>query len=130
MEYDTRLTASAGGALVLMQPEICRNYNYYYDIEALGNRVTECGRFRQAAALDDGRVVGVRLEAGEAEVAVVGGEVLYRAAPGESITGVAAGAARIAVTTLRAGCGPSFSSRRQGGSRAVGRCDQAFAAHR
>jgi len=103
VEYDTRLTASAGGALVLMQPEICRNYNYYYDIEALGNRVTECGRFRQAAALDDGRVVGVRLEAGEAEVAVVGGEVLYRAAPGEAITGVAAGAARIAVTTLRAG---------------------------
>ncbi len=103
VEYDTRLTASAGGALVLMQPEICRNYNYYYDIEALGNRVTECGRFRQAAALDDGRVVGVRLEAGAAEVAVVGGEVLYRAAPGESITGVAAGAARIAVTTLRAG---------------------------
>ncbi len=103
VEYDTRLAASAGGALVVLQPEICRNYNYYYDVEARGNRVTECGRFRHAAALDDGRVVGVRIDAGQAEAAVVGGEVLYRAAPGESITGVAARGTRVALTTLRAG---------------------------
>jgi hypothetical protein len=103
VEQDARLAASAEGKVVLAQPEICRNYNYYYDLHLLESdeRITECGRYRYAAPLDDGRIAAVRIQSGIAEVVMVGGEVLYRAAPGESVTGIAAKGSSVAITTLR-----------------------------
>jgi len=108
VELDARLSASPRGSLLLAQPEICGNYNYYYDLNRVGpdgslKRLTECGRYRLAAPLDDGRAVGVRTENGLAQVATLEGEVLYRAAAGESITGVAASGASVFVTRLRDG---------------------------
>ena len=48
----------ADGTVLIAQPEICRNYNYYYDLYALspsGNkqRKTECGRYRRAVWLGE-----------------------------------------------------------------------------
>jgi len=108
VEPDARLTASAGGVLLLAQPEICSNYNYYYDLhrvdpDGASKRLTECGRYRLAAPLDDGRSVAVQIEQGLAEVVVIGGGALYQAAPGESITGVAARGTQVVATTLRDG---------------------------
>jgi hypothetical protein len=108
VESDVRLAASPGGDLILVQPEICGNYNYYYDLERLSpdgkaRRLGECGRYRLAAPLDDGRTVAVQMESGHAEAVVLGGGAFYRAAPGESITGVAAKDSRFVITTLRDG---------------------------
>jgi hypothetical protein len=108
VEQDARLSASPGGNLVLAQPEICRNYNYYYDLHRVAadgslKRLTECGRLRLAAPLDDGRTAAVRVENGLAQVVMLGGEVLYRAAAGESVTGIAARGSSVVVTTLRDG---------------------------
>jgi hypothetical protein len=108
VETDVRLAASPGGDLLLVQPEICGNYNYYYDLERIGadgkaRRLGECGRYRLAAPLDDGRTVAVQMENGQAEAVVLGGGAFYRAAPGESITGIAASGSRFVVTTLRDG---------------------------
>jgi len=111
VEPGTRLAALPGGELLLSQPEICNNYNYYYDLYRLGpggglTRVTECGRFRFAAPLDDGRIVAIRVVNGEAEVVVLNREgaverSLYRAAPGEALTGLAARGETVVVTSLR-----------------------------
>jgi hypothetical protein len=108
VEQDARLAASPGGSVVLAQPDICGNYNYYYDLYRVApdgglKRLTECGRYRLAAPLDDGRTVGVRIESGHAEVITIGGATLYRTAAGESITGVAARGERVIVTALRDG---------------------------
>ncbi|HEV3008296.1 MAG TPA: hypothetical protein VGX52_04620 [Burkholderiales bacterium] len=108
VEQDARLSVSAGGSLLLAQPEICRNYNYYYDLNRIAadgsvKRLTECGRYRLAAPLDDGRTVAVRMESGLAQVVMLDGEVLYRAAAGESVTGVAAKGASVVMTSLRDG---------------------------
>jgi hypothetical protein len=85
VEQDARLSASPAGSVLLAQPEICRNYNYYYDLSRIdadgrSRRLTDCGRYRLAAALDDGRAVAVKMDDGIAEVVVVGGGALYRAA--------------------------------------------------
>ncbi|HMH17007.1 MAG TPA: hypothetical protein VK572_02560, partial [Burkholderiales bacterium] len=111
VESGTRLAALPDGALLLSQPEICNNYNYYYDLYRLDpdgtlSRVTECGRFRFAAPLDDGRIVAIRVVNGEAEVVLLNsrGELersLYRAAPGEALTGLAAMGEIAVVTSLR-----------------------------
>ncbi len=111
IEPGTRLAAFPGGELLLSKPEICSNYNYHYDLYRLGpdgalGRVTECGRFRFAAPLDDGRIVAIRVVNGEAEVVLLNsrGELersLYRAAPGESLTGLAAKGGTLVVTSLR-----------------------------
>src|SRR5258707_14163607 len=71
VESGTRLAAFPDGELLLSQPEICNNYNYYYDLYRLGpggrlSRLTRCARFRFAAPNPDGRnaaVRGVRREA-------------------------------------------------------------------
>jgi hypothetical protein len=110
VEYDARLAASSDGGVVLAQPEICRNYNYYYDLHRVAadgslKRLTDCSRLRFAAPLDDGRIVALRIESGQGEVVMLGGEVLYRAAPGEALTGVAAKGSLVAVTSLRDGRG-------------------------
>ena len=106
VEQDARVTVSANGNAVLVQPEICRNYNYYYDVHRVAadgglKRLSECGRYRLAAPLDDGRVVAIKSESGQAQVVTLDGEVLYRGAPGEALTGVAAKDGMVVVTSLR-----------------------------
>jgi hypothetical protein len=108
VEQDARLAASPGGTLLLAQPEICGNYNYYYDLNRVAadgrvERLTECSRYRFAAPLDDGRTVALRVQDGRAEVVLLPGEVLYRAGPGESVTGLAARDSVVALTSLRDG---------------------------
>ena len=109
----TRLAAFGDGSLLLSRPEICGNYNYYYDLYRLGprgglRRLTSCGRFRFAAPLDDGRIAAIRVLNGEAEVVLLdskGGleRSLYRAAPREELTGLAARGETAVVTSLRDG---------------------------
>src|SRR5438034_389779 len=111
VESGTRLAALPDGDLLLSKPEICNNYNYYYDLYRLGpggrlRRLTECGRFRFAAPLEDGRIVAIRVLNGEAEVVLLNsrGELersLYRAATGEALTGLAAKGGTAVVTSLR-----------------------------
>ena len=106
VEQDARIAAAGAGALVLAEPDICGNYNYYYDLHSVGadgtlKRLTQCGRYRHAALLDDGRAVGARVESGEGQIAVIGGEVLYRAPSGEAITGLAARGSLVVFTALR-----------------------------
>jgi hypothetical protein len=111
VEPGTRLAALPDGALLLSQPEICDNYNYYYDLYRLDpggrlDRLTECGRFRFAAPLEDGRIAAIRVVRGEAEVVLLnsrGGveRALYRAAPGEALTGIAGMRGTVVVTSLR-----------------------------
>jgi len=111
VEPGTRLAALPDGELLLSQPEICGNYNYYFDLYRLGpggrlDRLTECGRFRFAAPLEDGRIAAIRVVNGQAEVVLLNsrGEPerpLYRAAPGEALTGIAAMRGSVVVTSLR-----------------------------
>jgi len=113
VERDARLALSDRDELVVAQPEICDDYNYFYDLYRAGAggdwaRVTRCGRFRFAAPLADGRTVALRVEKGLGEVVVVdrAGAVersLYRAAPGEALTGIAARDGTVAVTSVRDG---------------------------
>ena len=113
VERGARLAATGSGGLVVAQPEICDEYNYYYDLYQVGpeggwDRLTRCGRFRFAAPIDDGRIAAVRVEKGQGEVVVLDGKgaverSLYRAAPGEALTGLAARGASVALTSLRDG---------------------------
>jgi len=110
-ESGTRLAAFPDGELLLSQPEICNNYNYYYDLYRLGpgdrlSRLTRCGRFRFSAPIEDGRIAAIRVVSGEAEVVLLNsrGELersLYRAASGEALTGLAAKGETVVVTSLR-----------------------------
>lgn len=111
VENIMRLSAFPGGEPLLSQIEICDNYNYYYDLYRLDakgglDRLTECGRFRFAAPLEDGRIAAMRVVNGEAEVVLLNsrGELersVYRAAPGEALTGLAARGETVVVTSLR-----------------------------
>src|SRR5688500_18157053 len=106
VEADARLSLSPSGGAVLAQPEICRNYNYFYELNRVSadgdlQPLSRCGRYRLAAPLDDGRVVAIRIDGGQSQVVMLDGEVLYRAAAGESLTGVAAKGEMVAVTSLR-----------------------------
>ena len=113
VEIQTRLSASPRGELLLSKLEICGNYSYYYDLYRLDaggglDRVSDCGRFRFAAPLEDGRIAAIRVVNGEAEVVIVNREgsverSLYRTAPREALTGIAARGARTVVTSLRDG---------------------------
>jgi hypothetical protein len=113
VEYDTRLDASAGDGVLVAQHEICRNYNLLYDlyrVEEDGDirRLTECARHRFASQPGDGRIATVRVTGGTAEVVLLdqtGREqrTLYRTAPGESLSGVAAKGESVVVTSLRDG---------------------------
>ncbi|HYT48467.1 MAG TPA: hypothetical protein VEL04_08600, partial [Burkholderiales bacterium] len=113
LEQDTRLTATAGDAVLASELDICRNHNLLYDLYEVAadgrrKRLTDCGRYRFAAPLDDGRIAALRVSAGETEVVVLDprGAVeraLYRAAQGESLSGLAARAGTVVVTSLRDG---------------------------
>ena len=112
-EFDTRIASFGSEGLLLSQLEICDNYNLYYDLYRVDTsgrrkRLTECGRYRFASLLEDGRIVVVRLAGGTAEVALLdaaGQELrrLYRAVPGESIVGLAAKGDAVIVSSLRDG---------------------------
>src|SRR5258708_1232545 len=111
-EPDTRLAAGADDGVLMAELEICRDHNLFYNlhhVDALGRRskLTDCERHRFAAALDEGRVAAVRVDAGDAEVVVLEHgkpvQTLYRTAQGETISGLAAKGLRIVITTLRDG---------------------------
>lgn len=104
VELDSRLAAASDGGVLLAEADICSNYNYYYGLSRVMpdgtlRRLADCSRMRFAAGAD----VGVRVDGGQPEVVTLAGEVLYRAAPGESITGVAARGSSIVLTRLREG---------------------------
>ena len=111
VEQDTRIAAMGGEAVLLSQFEICDNYNLYYDlyrVDAGGSRkrLTDCGRNRFSAPLDDGRIVVIRVLKGGAEVVLLDPSgkplrTLYRAVAGESLTGLAAKGDAVVVTSLR-----------------------------
>jgi len=115
VEPGTRLSIDAAGRPLLAQPEICGNYNYYYDLWRGGTgvfggfeRLTHCARLRFTAPLADGRIVALRIAGGEGQVVLVGADgagqsTLYRATPGEMITGVAARGSSVIVTSWRGG---------------------------
>jgi len=113
VEPDARLAVAPDGALLMAQPDICQNYNYFYDLyradtDGGWKRLTRCSRFRFAAPVEDGRIAALRVEAGAAEVVMLDrqGAVersLYRAAEGEALTGLAARGDSVVVTSLRAG---------------------------
>src|SRR3954447_4107555 len=113
VEQDARLAAAPDGTLVVAQADICRNYNYLYDLyraRADGDweRLSRCGRFRFAAPLEDGRIAALRVDAGTTEIVMLdrAGAVersLYRAADGEALTGLAASGTSVVATSLRGG---------------------------
>lgn len=111
VETNTRVALYPSGEVLLSKPEVCGDYNIYYDLYRVGasggqDRLTECGRYRFAAPLADGRIVAIRVAGGAAEVVTLGPggseeRVLYRAAEGEALTGLAARGDKVAVTSLR-----------------------------
>ena len=113
VEQDSRLAAAPDGALVMAQADICRNYNYLYDLyraDANGDleRLSRCGRFRQAAPLADGRIAALRVDAEATEVVMLDRQgtverTLYRAAEGEALSGLAAKGASVVTTSSRGG---------------------------
>jgi hypothetical protein len=114
-ELDTRLAVAQDGTVLAAQADICDNYNYFYDLYRVGadrdwNRLTRCGRLRFSAALEDGTIAALRVAGGTAEVVMLDGRgavqrVLYRAAPGEALTGLATRGGSVLVTSERAGRG-------------------------
>jgi len=113
VEQDTRLTATGADSVLASELDLCGNHNLLYDLYEVAadgkrRRLTDCGRNRFAAPLDDGRIAALRVSAGEAEVVVLDprGAVertLYRAAQGESLSGLAAKGGTLVVTSLREG---------------------------
>jgi hypothetical protein len=111
VEPGTRLAAGTGGSLLVSLEDICGNYNLLYDLYTIDardhwQRLTRCGRDRFAAQLDDGRFATIRVTGGEAQVVLLdpAGKqlaILYRAAAGESLTGLAARGTAIVVTSLK-----------------------------
>jgi len=111
-ERDTRLAAVSEERVLMSQLEICRDHNLLYDLHYVDSRgrrskVSQCARHRFAAPLDGGRIAALSVTAGEAEVVVLeqgkAARSLYRAAPGESISGLAAKGSRVVLTSLRDG---------------------------
>src|SRR5262249_28802081 len=111
VETNTRIELLPSGEVLLSKIEVCGDYNIYYDLYRVRSsgsqdRLTECGRYRFTAPLADGRIIAIRVTGGLAEVVALnrdGAEerVLYRGAESESLTGVAASAGKVAVTSLR-----------------------------
>lgn len=109
-EDDSRLSAFGADGILVSQLEICRNYNLLYDLHVVtpgGERrtVAECGRYRLAVPLEDGRIAAITASAGGGEVVILDhGEPLrslYRTGAGELISGIAAMGDRVVITALR-----------------------------
>ncbi len=65
-----RLYAQSADSLLIAQPEICDNYDYYYDLyrwtQADGlQRLTHCARYRAVASSRDGQLFALRVSAGQ-----------------------------------------------------------------
>ena len=104
VEPDTRLAAADGG-VVVAEREICDNHNLLYGLRRIDERgqareLNRCSRHRFAAGTGDGGIAAVSVDS---VVLVETGQVLYRAQPGESITGLAARGARVVITSVRGG---------------------------
>ena len=111
VERDSRIFGPKASGVLVSELDVCRNHNLLYHLRLVDEKgeardITRCARDRFAAPLDDGRIASVRVSEGNAEVVLLepGGEArtLYRAAPGDSISGLAAKGQRIVVTRLRA----------------------------
>ena len=75
-------------------------------LDRRSKRLTDCGRNRFSAPLDDGRIVVIKVLKGGAEVVILDSSgkplrTLYRATAGESLTGLAARGDSVVVTMLR-----------------------------
>ena len=113
VEPQTRVALSPAGDAFVSKPEICGDYSVYYDLYRVGadgslERMTECGRYRFAAPLANGRIAAIRVVGGVAEVLLLGRDgaeerVLYRGARGEALTGLDAKDGAVVVTSLREG---------------------------
>lgn len=121
-ERDTRLSAGPAEDLLMAELELCRNYNLYYELHRVTpggrrERLAPCDRYRFAAPHANGRIVAVRVISGRAQVVELGAgkleRVLYEAAAGESISGLASNGKEVFVTSLRQG-GWSLSDVSQG----------------
>jgi len=69
------LDVRADGKVLIAQPDICRNYNYYYDLyswSASGGlqRETTCGRYRRAVWLGE-QVAALRMAGGVSTLAIL-----------------------------------------------------------
>src|SRR5262249_6266648 len=109
VEPRTRVAVLPDGTPLVSKPEVCDDYNLYYDLYRVAGRslapLSECGRYRFASLLEEGRSAAVRTVGGVAEVVVLGRDaaeqrVLYRAAKGEALTGLAAKSGNVVVTRL------------------------------
>ncbi|MBI5891715.1 MAG: hypothetical protein HZB47_13795 [Nitrosomonadales bacterium] len=65
----------ADGKVLIAQPDVCRNYNYYYDLytwsESAGmQRETTCGRYRRAEWLGD-RIVALQMSGGVSTLGIL-----------------------------------------------------------
>ena len=110
VEPETRLALTPAGEVLVSKPEVCKNYNIYYDLYRLDrdgalSRMTECGRYRFAAPLEDGRIAAIRVAGGAPEVVLLdrdgaGERILYRGAPGETLAGLTAKGDTVVVTRL------------------------------
>ncbi len=63
------------GKVLIAQPDVCRNYNYYYDLYTWSasaglQRKTTCGRYRRAAWLGD-QVAALRTEGGVSTLSIL-----------------------------------------------------------
>src|SRR5205085_11594862 len=106
VERDTRLSVDGGGVLV-SELDVCRNHNLLYqlrrvDEEGKARDLTRCTRDHFAARLDDGRIASVRVSQGVAEIVLLEpgsseARPLYRAAQGDSISGLATWGRRIVI---------------------------------
>ena len=111
VENGARLSGQSD--ILVAQYDICDNYNYYYDLHRVDARgrtqqLTDCGRYRFGEPLEDGRMAALRIEAGAAQAVLVDAkgkvaDVLYHAAPGEVLTGIAAKSGSVVLTSLRDG---------------------------
>jgi hypothetical protein len=65
----------ADGKVLIAQPDVCRNYNYYYDLYTLSasgslQRKTRCGRYRRAAWLGE-QIVALRTVGGVSTLSIL-----------------------------------------------------------
>ncbi|NQD35656.1 hypothetical protein HPT27_01390 [Permianibacter sp. IMCC34836] len=95
VENGARIDVNQRGEVLIAQPEICANYHYYYDLyrwsEADGKqRLSHCGRYRNAVWLGDHGMVALHNDSGQSELQLLDrtGQFqrrLYRAAAGEEL---------------------------------------------
>ena len=71
----SRIDVRSDGKVLIAQPDICRNYNYYYDLYTWSaadgmQRQTECGRYRRAVWMD-GQIAALRTEGGVSTLSIL-----------------------------------------------------------